>query len=149
MALHDIIWFSIAHSSIPTCQVSNAMHQPLSQFSHEEIKKNCIVASYAGEEGDNHGLPFFLGKVINVIDNSETPMVMSTRTTTRVTRHFNTWWKFMSTSKPKIMLANLKESTSCITSMERERKGFKSHEIQGGHFESPNRPKCFVDQSRR
>ena len=46
------------------------MQQPLS----EEIKKNSIVAlyAYAGEDEDNHGLPFFLRKVINVIDNSKT-----------------------------------------------------------------------------
>ena len=50
----------------------------------------------------------------------------------------------MSTSKPKIALANLQGNTSCVTSMERERKGFKSHESQGGDFESPNRPNYFV-----
>ena len=47
------------------------MQQILNQFSHKEIKKNSIVALYAGEDEDNHGLPFFLGKVINVIDNSK------------------------------------------------------------------------------
>ena len=62
------------HSSIPTCQVSNAKQQPVSQVSHEEIKKNSIVALYAGDDEDNHGLPFFLGEIINVfdLDNSET-----------------------------------------------------------------------------
>ena len=47
------------------------MQPPLSQFFQEEIKKDSIVALYAEEDEDNHGLPFFLGKVINVIDNSE------------------------------------------------------------------------------
>ena len=48
------------------------MQHHLNQFSHEEIKKNSIVALYAGEDEHNHGLSFFLGKVINVIDNSKT-----------------------------------------------------------------------------
>ena len=49
------------------------MQQPLSQFSQEEIKKNSIVALYAWdpEDEDNHALPFFLGKVMNVFDNNE------------------------------------------------------------------------------
>ena len=51
-----------------TCQASNAIQQPLgqSQVSHTEIKKNSIIALYAGEDDDNHGLPFFLGKVLSV-----------------------------------------------------------------------------------
>ena len=50
---------------------SNAMQQSLNQFSLEEIKKRSIVALYAREDEDNHALSCFLGKVINVFDNSE------------------------------------------------------------------------------
>ena len=49
-----------------TCQVNNAIQRPLSQFSHEEIKKNSIIVLDAGEDADNHGLPFFLGKVLSI-----------------------------------------------------------------------------------
>ena len=52
-------------------------------------------------------------------------MIMTTRTTDRVTRLPNTWWKFMSTSKPKLM-SNLQENTYFITSMEREKRGSKA-----------------------
>ena len=53
------------------CQVSNAVQQPLSQFSHEEIKKNSVIALYANEKEDNNGLPFFLGKVLRVFNKNE------------------------------------------------------------------------------
>ena len=52
-------------------QVSNAVQQPLSQFPHEEIKKNSVIALYAGEDEDNHGLPFFLGKVLSVSNQNK------------------------------------------------------------------------------
>ena len=46
------------------------MQQPSDQFSHEEIKKNSIIALYANEKEDNNGLPsgFFLGKVLRVFN---------------------------------------------------------------------------------
>ena len=47
------------------------MQQPLDQFSHEEIKKNSIIALYANEKEDNNGLPFFLGKVLRVFNKNE------------------------------------------------------------------------------
>ena len=47
------------------------MQQPLDQFSHEEIKKNFIIALYANEAEDNKGLPFFLGKVLRVFNKNE------------------------------------------------------------------------------
>ena len=47
------------------------MQQPLDQFSHEEIKKNSIIALYANEDLDNNGLPFFLGKVLRVFNKNE------------------------------------------------------------------------------
>ena len=47
------------------------MQQPLDQFSHEEIKKNSIIALYANEPEDNNGLPFFLGKVLRVFNKNE------------------------------------------------------------------------------
>ena len=47
------------------------MQQPLYQFSHEEIKKNSIIALYANEPEDNNGLPFFLGKVLRVFNKNE------------------------------------------------------------------------------
>ena len=47
------------------------MQQPLDQFSHEEIKKNSIIALYANEPQDNNGLPFFLGKVLRVFNKNE------------------------------------------------------------------------------
>ena len=47
------------------------MQQPLNQYSHEEIETNSIIAVYAGEDEDNHGLPFFLGKVIKVSKQNE------------------------------------------------------------------------------
>ena len=51
---------------------------------------------------------------------------MTTTTTVRVTRRLpNTVWKFMSSSKPKLM-GNLQENTYFITSMEREKKGSKT-----------------------
>ena len=37
----------------------------------EEIAKKSIVAVYAEEDEDNHGLPFFLGKVVNAFDKNE------------------------------------------------------------------------------
>ena len=54
-----------------TCQVSSATQQPLGQISHEEIKKNSIIAVYAEDDEDNHGLPFFLGKVLSVSNKNE------------------------------------------------------------------------------
>ena len=47
------------------------MRQPLNQFSHEEIKRNSIIALYANEPEDNNGLPFFLGKVLRVLNKNE------------------------------------------------------------------------------
>lgn len=43
----------------------------MSQFSHEEIEKNSIIALYANEDLDNKGLPFFLGKVLRVFNKNE------------------------------------------------------------------------------
>ena len=47
------------------------MQQSLNQFSHEEIKKNSIIALYANEPEDNNGLPFFHGKVLRVFNKNE------------------------------------------------------------------------------
>lgn len=47
------------------------MQHPLDQFSHEEIKKNSIIALHANEKEDNNGLPFFLGKVLRVFNKNE------------------------------------------------------------------------------
>ena len=47
------------------------MQQPVDQFSHDEIKKNSIIALYANEDLDNNGLPFFLGKVLRVFNKNE------------------------------------------------------------------------------
>ena len=47
------------------------MQQPLSQFSYKEIKKNSVVALYANEPQDNHGLPFFLRKVLCIFNKNK------------------------------------------------------------------------------
>ena len=53
-------WASSCH------QVANAVREGLSEFSSDEIKKGNFVAVYACDDLENCGLPFWIGKVVQV-----------------------------------------------------------------------------------
>ena len=121
------------------------MQQPLDQFSHEEIKTNPLSHCMQTSPRTTMACPSFSEKCCAYSIRTK-KMMMTTTTTDRVTRRLpNIVRNFMNTSKPKLM-SNLQENTYHITGMEREKKGFEKHKIQGGHFASRNSPNCFLDR---
>ena len=117
------------------------MQQPLSQFSHEKIKKNSTVALYVGEDEDHHGLPFFL---INVFDKNEKDIDGAhdedNDESDEAPEHMVKIHEYIQTK------SNASQPTGKYHADEEREKQFESHNSQGGHFESPNRPNCFVDR---
>ena len=52
-------------------QVANAVSTGLTEFTHDQVKKGNLVAVYSVDENDNHGLPFWIGKVADVLEHAE------------------------------------------------------------------------------
>ena len=91
------------------------MQQPLGQFSHNEITKSSVVALYAGEDEDNHDLPLFLGKMMNVFDNNENDG--DANESNQASEYLVEIHEYI---QQQIMTANLQENTGRTTPMERE-----------------------------
>ena len=123
------------------------MQQPLSQFLHEEIKKNSIIALYANEVQDNNGLPFFLGKVLRVFnkneenDDDDVDEGQSDQKAPKYVVKIHEYIQTEINGQPtgKYILHNEHGERKKL-------KGFKSHESQGGHFGSRNSPNCLLDR---
>ena len=48
-------------------KVANAVREGLTEFTSDQIEKGNFVAVYAADERDNHGMPFWIGKVVDVL----------------------------------------------------------------------------------
>ena len=118
---------------------------PWVSFPTRRSREKSIVAVYAEEDKDNHGVPFFLGKVLSVSNKNKKDgdADKDDDESDEAPEYLVEFHEYIQTEnndgKPsgKYQLHNVDG--------ERE-NGFESHNSQGGHFESSNRPNCVGDQ---
>ena len=94
---------------------------------------------------DNHGLPFFLGKVLSVYNKNEEDCDEDNDESDEAPEHLVEIHEYIQTENNDGEPSGKYQLRMHNVDGERK-KGVESHNSQGGHFESPNRPNCVGDR---